>query len=199
LRISPIRMKTKRPIKDLAMLTKHRIRSKILLRLKTQKEDDRDRKARVIERKLLRQEVFKKAKTVMFYIAFGGEVDTKSMIKIAKKLGKIIAVPICRKDKIRLKPCLLDDHAHLRKGPYGVLEPVVEKHIGLEELDVVVVPGVAFDKDGNRLGRGKGCYDRFLNELPRDTATFGLAFDFQILPSLPIHAHDVGVHKVLFA
>jgi len=181
------------------MLTKRQIRSKILLRLITQKEEDRTRKSRAIKVKLMRQEAFKKAKTVMFYIAFSGEVDTQEMIRYAKKLGKIIAVPICRKDKISLKPCLLDDKAHLRKGPYGVLEPAVEKHLPLESLDLVVVPGVAFDKRGNRLGRGKGCYDSFLNGLPAGTATFGLAFDFQILPNLPIHAHDVSVHKVLFA
>ncbi|MCX5706588.1 MAG: 5-formyltetrahydrofolate cyclo-ligase, partial [Candidatus Omnitrophica bacterium] len=60
-------------------------------------------------------------------------------------------------------------------------------------------PGLAFDKKGNRLGRGKGYYDRFLKKIPKDTPSIGLAFDLQILPSVPTSSHDVSVSKVLFA
>ena len=180
-------------------LTKKQIRSKILLRLKTQKEEDRDRKSEKIKEKLLRTQVFKKAKTVMFYIAFGGEVNTKEMIKKAKKLGKKIAVPVCVKDRISIRPCILDYSAGLKKGPYGVLEPAVRRFVPLEKLDLVIVPGVAFDKKGKRLGRGKGCYDRFLEKIPKHSTAIGLAFDFQILPAIPTKTHDVSVNKVLFA
>jgi 5-formyltetrahydrofolate cyclo-ligase len=93
----------------------------------------------------------------------------------------------------------LDEDAYLEKGPYGVPEPVEHQYLRLRDVDLVVVPGLAFDKQGGRLGRGKGCYDRFLKRLPADTATIGLAFDFQILPSVPAAAHDVNVDKVLFA
>jgi 5-formyltetrahydrofolate cyclo-ligase len=65
------------------------------------------------------------------------------------------------------------------------------------DLDLVIVPGIAFDKKGRRLGRGKGCYDRFLKALPKDTPTIGLAFDFQVLPEIPATAHDVGVKKFI--
>jgi 5-formyltetrahydrofolate cyclo-ligase len=181
------------------MLTKEEIRSKILLRLKTQKEDTRDRKSRIITKKLLRTKVFKKAKIVMFYIAFGGEVNTEEMILEARKLKKIIAVPVCKKNIITIRPCSLEDSASLKKGPYGVCEPAVKKFIDSRQIDLVIVPGTAFDKQGNRLGRGKGCYDRFLKTLPEDTPTVGLAFDFQIIPSLPRHKHDVSVKKLIFA
>ena len=180
-------------------LTKEKIRSKILLKLKNQKEEDRDKKSRIIKRKLFATQVFKKAKIVMFYIAFRGEVNTEEMIKEAKKSGKIVTVPLCVKNRIAIKPCMLDGHGKLRKGPYGVLEPAVKSCILLENLDLVIVPGVAFDKKGNRLGRGKGFYDRFLEKLSGDTPSIGLAFDFQILPKLPASAHDVSVKKVLFA
>lgn len=135
----------------------------------------------------------------MFYVAFGGEVETKEMIKEAQNSGKIIAVPVCRKHRMSLRPCLLDEHARLKKGPYGISEPAVEECLRLADLDLVIVPGVAFDKKGNRLGRGKGYYDRFLARLPQRTASLGLAFDFQILPSLPAQRHDIAVSKVLFA
>ena len=180
-------------------LTKAQIRSKILIRLRTQKEEDRNRKSKLITSKLLRNKVFKKAKIVMFYIAFGGEVNTEGMIREAKKIGKLICVPVCGKDKETMQPTILKDHAQLKKGPYGVLEPVAQTQVKPEELDLVIVPGLAFDKKGNRLGRGKGCYDRFLGSLSEDTPSIGLAFDFQILPLIPTASYDVSVKKVIFS
>ena len=182
-----------------AGLTKEQIRSKILKRLKTQKEEVRKRKSRLILKQLFRQEAFKKAKVVMLYISFGGEVNTAEMIKETRKLGKIVTVPVCTKDRVTLRPAILEESASFNKGPYGVYEPKSKRNICLEDLDLVIVPGIAFDKKGNRLGRGKGCYDHFLKKLPKDTPAIGLAFDFQILPALPAAKHDVSVNKVLFA
>ncbi|MBU0548087.1 MAG: 5-formyltetrahydrofolate cyclo-ligase [Candidatus Omnitrophica bacterium] len=196
--IKLIRMRG-RFVYKVAMLTKAKIRSKILLVLKTQKEEDRNRKSRVIQNKLLRNKVFKKAKIVMFYIAFGGEVNTDEMIREAKKIGKFICVPVCRKDKETMQPAILKDHSRLKKGPYGVLEPVSEALVKPEDLDLIIVPGLAFDKKGNRLGRGKGCYDRFLNTLSDNTPSIGLAFDFQILPLIPTTNYDVSVKQVIFS
>jgi 5-formyltetrahydrofolate cyclo-ligase len=180
-------------------LTKAQIRSKILLKLKTQKEEYRNQKSKIIKDKLLRNKVFKKAKIVMFYIAFGGEVDTEEMIKEAKKAGKVICVPICKKDREIMQPAILDEHAKLIKGLYGVLEPVAQGEISPRKLDLVIVPGLAFDKKGRRLGRGKGFYDRFLNLLPKDTPSIGLAFDFQILPSVPTTPRDINVQEIIFS
>jgi len=181
------------------MLTKAQIRSKILLKLKTQKEEDRSRKSKLVKNKLLRNKVFRKAKIVMFYIAFGGEVNTEEMIREAKKIGKLICVPVCRKDKETMQPAILEDNAKLKKGPYGVLEPVAKAQVEPGDLDLIIVPGLAFDKKCNRLGRGKGCYDRFLSKLSDKTPSIGLAFDFQILPLIPTTAHDVSVKKIIFS
>jgi 5-formyltetrahydrofolate cyclo-ligase len=182
----------------LTALTKKQIRSKIIFKLKTQKERERKRKSRLIKEKLFKTLVFKRAKTVMFYIAFSGEVDTKEMIREAQKLGKIIVVPVCGKNRA-IKACFLDDQRKLARGPYGIFEPATKESIDLKWLDLVIVPGVAFDKQGNRLGRGKGYYDRFLEKLHQETVSVGLAFDFQILPSLPTTTHDLAVDKVIFA
>lgn len=180
-------------------LTKQQIRSKILLKLKKQKEENRKRKSRKIKEKLFKIVDFKRAKRVMFYIALDGEVNTEDMIKEAIKLGKVVSMPICRKNRISMRPCRLEGATKFKKGLYGVSEPAVKKYISSNDLDLVVVPGVAFDKKGRRLGRGKGYYDRFLKKLPPDISTIGLAFDFQILPSLPVIAHDICVHRVLYA
>jgi len=178
-------------------LTKKQIRSKILLRLKIQKEEDRDRKSKIIKEKLFRTSVFKKAKTVMFYISFDGEVNTEEMIKEAYRLGKIVAVPVCRDNRVTIRPCILREKVKLKKGPYGICEPAVKKYIKLENLDLVIVPGIAFDKKGNRLGRGRGCYDYFLKRLNPRAVSIGLAFDFQILPSIPATTTDVNVSRVI--
>jgi 5-formyltetrahydrofolate cyclo-ligase len=182
-----------------AGLTKKHLRSKILTRLKTQKEETRDHKSKEIKEKLFRTKVFKKAKVVMFYIAFDGEVNTEEMIKGAKKLGKIVTVPVCKKNRVTLRPCLLHDNTRLKKGPYGVCEPADKISINPKELDLVIVPGLAFDRKGRRLGRGKGCYDHFLTKIPKEIHSIGLAFDFQILPYVPAKQHDVNVEKIIFA
>jgi 5-formyltetrahydrofolate cyclo-ligase len=180
------------------MLTKKTLRSRILLKLKTQKEEDRDRKSLSIKEKLFKNPVFKKAKRVMFYVSFDGEVNTEYMIKETLKSGKIVAVPVCKRNCV-INPCLYGKSASLKKGPYGIYEPAIERCINLKDLDLVVVPGIAFDKRGNRLGRGKGYYDRFLRKLPKSTVSIGLAFDFQILPFVPATTTDVKVNKIIFA
>lgn len=181
-----------------AGLTKSQIRNKILLKLRTQKEEERDRKSKIIKRKLFKTLVFKKAKKVMFYVSFDGEVKTEDMIKEATKQGKRVAIPACLRNRI-IKACVLKNNSRLKKGPYGTLEPVTKKWANLKDLDLVIVPGLAFGKDGTRLGRGKGCYDRFLKNLPQKTVSIGLAFEFQILSSVPAHPSDVSVNRVIFA
>ncbi len=185
--------------KGRAGLTKQVIRSKILAKLLRQKEEDRSIKSCLIKEKLFKDPVFKKAKRIMFYIALKGEVETREMIETAISLGKIIAVPVCIKNRTSLRPALLDSFSNLKKGPYGVSEPATSRFIALKDLDLVITPGVAFDKKGNRLGRGKGYYDRFLNKLPKDTPSIGLAYRLQILPNIPVTSSDVSVKKVLFA
>lgn len=179
-------------------LTKTIIRNRILKRLQLQKEDVRKKLSEIIRRKLFRTSFFKQSKIIMFYISFGGEVDTQKMIKEAQNLGKTVVVPVCAKNRI-IKACVLEDNAKLQKGPYGILEPVARKRIPLKNLDAVIVPGLAFDKKGMRLGRGKGYYDRFLNTLPERVMSIGLAFRFQILPSVPSLSHDMGVNRIISA
>ncbi|MDD4908777.1 MAG: 5-formyltetrahydrofolate cyclo-ligase, partial [Candidatus Omnitrophica bacterium] len=98
-----------------------------------------------------------------------------------------------------MQPAILEDHAKLKVGPYGVWEPVAETLVKPEDLDLIITPGLAFDKKGNRLGRGKGYYDRFLSKLSDRAPSIGLAFDFQILPLIPTTSYDVSVNKIIFS
>jgi len=182
---------------------KKRIRLELLKKLKSHKEEDRFRKSTEIAKKLFSLKNYLKAKTVLFYLSLDGEVDTVSMIRDSMKQGKRVAVPVIRRETRDIVPSLLVDYdAELTCGPFGICHPKEEyiRPVGLNDIDLVIVPGLAFDKAGNRLGRGHGYYDRFLGRLPKDVPTVGLAFAFQILEDFPpLEPHDLSVTTVLFA
>ncbi len=180
---------------------KQDLRKRILTLLRQQQENDRLAKSRQILAKLLQQQVFIKSSTVLFYAAFDGEVDTFDMIKEAQRLNKVIGLPKIIREERRLVPLRVDAlETEVLDGLYGIKEPKDSVHARLlpEAIDLVVVPGIAFDKKNNRLGRGGGYYDRFLGSLPEHIPTIGLAFDFQIVDVLPsIEVHDIPVTSVL--
>ena len=180
--------------------TKNSLRKRILTLLRTQKEEERSVKSSRIFKKLFRLKEFKDSSTILFYASFDGEVETFDMIKQAIKLGKKIGLPsILKKAKTVIPVLVKSVGGDLKEGFYGIKQPrrTPESEIALNDIDLVVVPGVAFDKDNCRLGRGGGYYDRFLKKLPSQTFKVGLAFDFQIVGSLPHREHDVAVDRVL--
>ena len=182
---------------------KKNIRREIVTMLNTQKEAERLKRSRVIQKKLFALKEFKEAKNIMFFASFDGEVDTFRMIEEAIKLGKQVVLPVIVKKEKRIIPCKITDlEKELDIGPYGVKQPKLRKtqFVSPEDIDLVVVPGIAFDRAGNRLGRGEGYYDRFLKKLPNGIPTAGLAFSFQILKAIPSVRHiDIPVDKVVFA
>jgi 5-formyltetrahydrofolate cyclo-ligase len=180
---------------------KQDLRKMFLKKLKTQKEVNRLQKSNLIKKKLFASKEYRKAKTILFYASFDGEVDTKKMVKQAQKHGKRIALPVILEDRKSIIPSeVYDLNKELGIGLYGIKQPRISclRPVDLSDIDLVIVPGVAFAKNGCRLGRGKGYYDRFLKKLPSKTATFGLAFDFQVVESLPfINPRDIPVKKVI--
>ncbi len=182
---------------------KRKIRHELLRKLKAHKEEDRLKKSSAIAKKLFFLKEFIQAKTVLFYLSFDGEVDTVRMIKDAIRQGKKVALPVLRKENAEMFASLVDDiDKEVVSGPYGTRHPKEEyiRPVSPEAIDLVVVPGVAFDEAGNRLGRGKGYYDRFLSRLPDHVPTVGLAFDFQIIKEFPpLEPHDLSVTTVLSA
>ncbi len=180
-------------------LEKQQIRAWMRQKLKAQSEADRYQKSREVAQKLKKDASFQDAKAIMFYISTEEEVETKGLLSDILKIGKKIAVPYMDKNSSEIKPSFIQSiDADLAKGNYGILEPKNEKieAVSLGELDLVLVPGIAFDQANNRLGRGKGYYDRFLAKLPRKVKTFGLAFDFQLVHELPVTELDVPLTRV---
>jgi len=179
---------------------KKTIRKEILTLMRNQKEDDWFRKSNRIKERFWKDPDVLNSKTVLFYASFQGEVDTFGLMREAIKAGKQIALPVVDVQHKEIIPKLVtsleDDLAY---GPYHIQQPQGDKirEINLPEIDLVVVPGVAFDRRGFRLGRGAGYYDRFLKNLPQGIPLIGLAFDFQILDSLPVEPHDLSVTRVV--
>jgi 5-formyltetrahydrofolate cyclo-ligase len=180
--------------------SKQELRQRILDLIKTQKEEDAFRKSRVILDKLLALPVFMSAKTILFYASFRGEVDTFAPMDKAIELKKRVAVPLVHKETKNIIPMLIRSPKELHRGAYGIPEPAfsAERALDAGELDLVIVPGIAFDQKRNRLGRGAGYYDRFLSNLPATIPTLGLAYDFQVVAAIPgLEPHDRPVTQVL--
>lgn len=156
--------------------------------------------AHVLDR-FFAMEEFADAKTVLLYVGTRAEVRTLPGVPFALQTGKRIAVPFCEIDDLQL--FRLDDPSELTAGAFGILEPrlslrrMTGKLIEPAEIDLVQVPGVAFDRNGGRLGHGKGYYDRLLKRCRHDAAFVGLAFDCQLFPEIPMSPFDVRMDLVV--
>lgn len=179
--------------------TKKDLREKVKTLLRSQEEEKRLEKSLLIKNKLLNMDVFQRASNILFYASFDGEVDTFEMIISSIKLGKTVGLPVVKRDGTQLLPRIIHSFERdLEKGPYGIKQPKINPENEMKIIDLVIVPGLAFDKKNYRIGRGAGYYDRFLSALSDKIYTLGLAFDFQIIERLPqIDQHDVPVKHVL--
>ncbi len=179
---------------------KEKFRQAVLTELKRHRPELKRERSGLILEKLKRRSEFRKSMVSMFYVSTTDEVDTKPLLLEALREGREVTVPyIDRKTDSLIPVQIYDGEKDLRSGTYGILEP---RHdlvcpFDLNRLDLVLVPGVAFDRKGHRLGRGKGYYDRFLKTLPPHVKCFGLAFDFQIFKSVPTDDWDISVDRVI--
>lgn len=183
-------------------MDKQQIRQNMLNRLKQQDKNERFKKSTDIGTELFSAKEFKQAKMIMFYASLDYEVDTLPMIDNALKDGKLICLPLTFTKDRSLKPYKVTSIKEaLIIGPYSIRQPraSLTDEVPINGIDLAIVPGIAFDRYGNRLGHGKGYYDRFLRRLPADVPSIGLAFDFQLTENLPLSSHDYPVTKVLSA
>ncbi len=151
------------------------------------------RRSNKIQEILISCREFKSAKTIGAYYAFGSEVRTNLIIETAHSLGKKIALPSVEGDSLTFYE--LSSEKCLVKGRFGIMEPLPSSPV--DNIDLLVVPGVAFDRHGNRLGYGKGYYDKYLAK-NKNTISLcaGLAYSFQLLDCLPRREHDVRLDAI---
>lgn len=184
------------------MKQKQVLRKKIIDKLNCQTSVERRKNSKLIQKKLFSQKEFSISKCVMLYVSKGtGEVETGPIIKKALLMGKKVVLPTTVARERKIRPVYLRDIKQcLKKGQYGIYEPKAPKTkrpFRVKDIDVVIVPGVAFDRKNNRLGRGQGYYDNFLKRLPKTTSKIGLGFRFQMLKKIPTTMHDISLTMVI--
>lgn len=179
-------------------MPKDKIRKEILAKLKNQNEHERIEKSLIIKEKLFKSAEFKHAKVIMFYVSKSYEVNTHDMIDEAILMGKIVVVPKTIKNKEMLSIYEISSRSELKAGNMGIMEPHETcSESCVEKIDMVVVPGIAFDKSGHRIGHGKGYYDRFLKDVHEKTHIIGVSFSFQIVDKIPTNTTDFPVEKII--
>ena len=134
--------------------------------------------------------------SVFTYISYGSEVDTFSFINYLLDSGKNVYVPKCDTEKCEMCPVRITSLDNLHKNKYGILEPVDNGNMD-DIIDVIIFPGLVFDKTGNRIGYGKGYYDKFFSSLNFCPPKIGVCYDFQILDSIPADNNDVKMDMII--
>jgi len=156
-------------------------------------DEEIERRSALICSALFSKEEYKSAKTVMVYLSAFGEADTEPIIADLRKRGARVAVPVSDKHSSIITPVFLE--GELLEGAYGIKEPAQKREVPVDEIDLVIVPGVAFDKEANRCGFGKGYYDRLLKRT--NAYRIGICYDFQIVDELETDEYDVPMNEVI--
>lgn len=143
----------------------------------------------------LESDVYKNSKVIMCYMPLKGEADTSFIMEKAFLDGKKVAVPVTHPVGLDISPYYITEKTEYKKGSFSVKEPIGESVAEKEDIDLIIVPGVAFDKRGVRLGFGKGCYDRFLEDFKGIKVGFSLGF--QIYDEIPSEKHDVKMDYIV--
>lgn len=180
-------------------MDKEKIRKKLIHKRRALTQLEVKKNSSKIFHRLISTDEFKNAKTILFYVSKDNEARTIPTIEFALKNKKIVCVPKVDVTKHIFHPIRISSSdKDLHKGHFGIHEPLFETKniVPVKNIDLIIVPGIAFDLNGHRLGWGKGYYDKFLEKAKR-IHKIGLAFDFQILPELPKDKHDVPVDMVM--
>lgn len=177
-------------------MTKTELRAMIRARKRAMTADEIESRSCRLAELFLASDAYRQAKTIYGYLPYNQEVRTVPMLERALRDGKRVAVPKCYGDEMRF--IYLDDLSKVEKGYAGIPEPIADDPVADDPTALVLMPGLAFDKEGHRIGYGGGFYDKFLAQEP-DHPTLALCYDFQILPELHTEAFDIPVDAVLWA
>jgi len=158
------------------------------------------KKVRAIEDRLFEFANFLEAKIVLLYVSGDNEVQTKNIIKRAHSYNKIVVLPAFDPKTFEMELLKVDKFAQeLKIGPRGVPEPNAGccKIVPIDRIDITIIPGIAFDEKGGRIGTGRGYYDRLIPKLAITTRKVALTLEDQIIPQVPMESHDKHVDIII--
>ena len=175
------------------------IRREILIKRAKIWKDNHIMLTEIIMKNLKDTIYYKNAKTIMTFISFGSEIDTHGFIKSGIKEGKNIVVPVTFHENRIMKPSLVLDFDEFEPGYFNILTPKEEfiRYIDPSEIDLIIVPGAVFDRDGYRVGYGGGYYDRFLSKIDKSVPKIAIGFDLQIVEHVPREEFDIPVDFII--
>jgi len=176
------------------------IRKEILEKRKSQDPQVSAAQSRSITGTLIGRKEFQTANRILIYLSKDGEVGTDHLLGRAFELGKRVCVPVVDRgnDELRISE-LPGPEIDFLLGAFGVREPAEGdlNFVTPDKIDLVVVPGLAFDRRGGRIGYGKGYYDRLLSRLSSQVPRIALAFEFQVLDTVPQDVNDIQVDTII--
>mgnify|MGYP003514585361 CR=1 FL=1 len=170
---------------------KQQIRELLIQKRRMMSADERKELSEAILSQLEHMTIFQEAKTVLLYYPKNNEVDVLPLFKRHKR-EKTLLLPVTHRREMTAHPFEGNDKMH--RGKFGIPEPTTPVYEGA--IDLIIVPAVAFDKRGYRLGRGGGYYDRFIKKQPHATL-IGVGYDFQLLEEVPVLKHDQKMHRII--
>jgi len=176
-------------------MPKQSIRSTMLARRRRMLAEDRAVLSRAVQARFLRTPEFLAASTLALYSPVHNEVLTEDVFHAASERGKRLAYP--RVGATGLEFVEVAALVEFQRGRFGLLEPTGHRVLPVDALDLMVVPGVAYDLAGFRLGYGKGFYDRFLHDAARCPQLIGFCFEQQLVDALPVETHDIAMHLLI--
>ncbi len=179
---------------------KQEIRDEIAMKISTLTPDTVAQKTKAIEDRLFEFANFLESRIAMLYTPAANEVATLDIIKRSFVYSKIIVLPAFDPETLQMTLMKIDDpERDLVEGPRGNLEPNPErcKVVPIDCLDIAIIPGIALDEKGGRIGSGLGYYDRLIPDLPITTRKVGLVFEDQIVPLVPQESHDKHVDIIV--
>lgn len=177
-------------------MNKQELRQAIRARKRAMTEEDILRRSEILAEKFARSNAYRAAKTIYGYLPYNQEVRTVPMLRRALEEGKRVAVPKVYGDDMKF--IYLDDLSQVAKGYAGIPEPVADGPVAQDETALVLMPGLAFDRAGHRIGYGGGFYDKFLAREPHHP-TVALCYDFQVMDRLETEKFDIPVDLVIWA
>lgn len=180
-------------------MSKKTLRKEMLEKRSKLSENRRDELSKIISKSLYQTKFYKQAKTIMTFLSFGSELDTRYIVEDSIALDKSVVIPITVPDTKELKVSRLLDYSELEIGHYDILTPKEEflRFIDPNTIDLILVPGLIFAKDGYRVGYGGGYYDRFLAKIDPSIIKIGIAFDLQVQDKVPTDRYDIPVDYIL--
>ncbi len=159
------------------------------------KKEDVIQKSTVAANFFLASNYYKNSKQLMLYMPLGNETDTSVIVKAAFRDGKTVVFPVTDEKSGEITPFYALPDTKFLKGAFSVSEPLGTQMADMSKTDVILVPGIAFDKAGNRVGFGKGCYDRLLKDSSADL--IGFCFEFQVYEHIPSESHDIKMNALV--